>query len=129
VSGRGACHCRALIFPAFSADIAPLPTATQSGILHHRYVPTVGQPGYHDASYTTWCPPPAGSPTVLSYQTIPPSHFDKVKLDIAEGKWEELPTLWNVVEGLRKIPRLEVKEVAVQRFQGASDLMANQRVD
>ncbi|ORY90094.1 hypothetical protein BCR35DRAFT_343619 [Leucosporidium creatinivorum] len=102
---------------------------TQTGILHHRYVPSVGQPGKHDASYSTWCPPPAGSPKVLRYQTIPPSQFDKVKLDIAEGKWEELPTLWNVVESLRRIPRLEVKEVAVQRFQGASDLMANQRID
>lgn len=66
---------------------------------------------------------------MLSYQTIPPAQFHTVKLEIVEGVWEELPTLWNVVEGLRKIPRLEVKEVAVQRFQGASDLMANQKVD
>ncbi|KAI5477307.1 hypothetical protein MNV49_006528 [Pseudohyphozyma bogoriensis] len=102
---------------------------TQSGILHHRYIPTVGQPGKHDASYTTWCPPPPGKPPLLSYFTIPASEFANVKLDISEGKWEELPTLWNVVEGLRGIPRERIVEVAVQQFQGASDLIANQKVE
>lgn len=101
--------------------------ATQSGIIHHRYVPTVGRPGQHDASYTTFCPAPVGKPNILRYETT--SNLSGVKLDIAEATFEELPTLWNIVDGLRSIPRLELLEVAVQQFQGASDLMANQRVD
>ena len=107
----------------------PPTAATQHGILHHRYVPTVGQPGRHDASYTTYCPAPAGKPLVINYQTIKPEDFSKVKLDITPASWDKLPTLWNVVDGLAGIPRGEVLEVAVQTFQGASDLIANQKVE
>ncbi|SCV70055.1 BQ2448_1449 [Microbotryum intermedium] len=102
---------------------------TQTGILHHRYVPTVGQPGQHDASYTTWCPPPPGKPPVIAYQTVEKTDLSKVKLDIFEKSWEELPTLWNVVKGLKSLPRKELLEVAVQTFRGASDLITNQKVE
>lgn len=64
-----------------------------------------------------------------SYHTITPEEFSKVSLEIIEGKWETLPTLWNVVEGLRLIPRGEIREVAVQKFQGASDLKSNRKVE
>jgi hypothetical protein len=57
------------------------------------------------------------------------TQFDQVKLDIVESSWEQLPTLWNIVKGLRAVPRLEILEVAVQTFAGASDLLSNQRVD
>ncbi|SGZ27186.1 BQ5605_C025g10075 [Microbotryum silenes-dioicae] len=102
---------------------------TQSGILHHRYVPTVGQPGQHDASYTTWCPPPPGKAPVIAYQTVEKADLNNVKLEIFEKSWEELPTLWNVVKGLKSLSRKGVLEVAVQTFQGASDLITNQKVE
>ncbi len=95
----------------------------------HRYIPTVGQPGQHDASYTTFCPPSPGKAPVIADQTIDPADFDKVKLEITPRGWEKLPTLWNVVDGSAGIPRAEVLEVALQTFQGASDLSATQRVD
>jgi hypothetical protein len=66
---------------------------------------------------------------VIAYQTIDPADFDKVKLEITPRGWEKVPTLWNMVNGLAGIPRAEVLEVALQTFQGASDLIANQRVD
>ncbi|SCZ90352.1 BZ3500_MvSof-1268-A1-R1_Chr9g10802 [Microbotryum saponariae] len=102
---------------------------TQSGILHHRYVPTVGQPGQHDASYTTWCPPPPGKAPVIAYQTVEKADLNSIRLEIFEKSWEELPTLWNVVKGLKSLSRKEVLEVAVQTFQGASDLITNQKVE
>ncbi|KAM0753460.1 hypothetical protein T439DRAFT_341946 [Meredithblackwellia eburnea MCA 4105] len=102
---------------------------TQTGILHHRYIPTVGIPGKHDASYATFCPAPAGKPPVSAYSTIPASDFSKVKLEIAEGKWEEFPTLWNIIEGLRNLEKGEIVEVAVQKFDSASDLISNQRIE
>lgn len=104
-------------------------TATQSGILHHRYVPTVGKPGQHDASYTTFLPAPPGKAPVIAYQSIDSDDFAKVKLDIPECTFEQLPTLWNIINGLREVPRTRVVEVASQTFQGASDLIKNQRVD
>lgn len=106
-----------------------LRTATQDGILHHRYIPTVGQPGKHDASYTTFCPPPPGKAPIKHYETVQESKWSQVRLDIHESSWEQLPTLWNVVHALRAVPRHEVLEVAMQTFAGPSDLLSNQRVD
>ncbi|KAL8276722.1 hypothetical protein RQP46_010901 [Phenoliferia psychrophenolica] len=123
--------------PLIEKDVALAPAhhprawthPTQSGILHHRYVPTVGKPGFHDASYTTWCPAPSGKAPVGSYHTIAPEDFFKVKLEIAVGDWATFPTLHNVIEGLRLIPRGAILEVAVQKFNGASDLRLNQKVE
>ncbi|KAK4046392.1 hypothetical protein OIV83_006115 [Microbotryomycetes sp. JL201] len=102
---------------------------TQHGFMNHRYVPTVGQPGQHDVSYTTFCPAPQGKAPVIEYKTIPVAQFDQVQLVWRDLAWQDLPTLHNIVQGLRNIPQVRVLEVALQKFQGASDLMANQRVD
>ncbi|KAM0793663.1 hypothetical protein ACM66B_001094 [Microbotryomycetes sp. NB124-2] len=102
---------------------------TQHGFMHHRYVPSVGQPGRHDASYTTFCPAPPGKPPVIEYKTLSSSEFEKVALAWRDLAWTDIPTLHNIVQGLRKVPQGKVLEVALQTFQGASDLMSNQRVD
>lgn len=99
-------------------------------MLHQRYIPAVGKPGIADSSYATFMKAPAGSklPTILKYESVKPEHFAEVKLDIIEGIWEELPTLWNVVEGLRLVPKGKIFEVAIHTIQGASDCSGNKRI-
>lgn len=103
--------------------------AQQDGCLHHRYVPSVGKPGFHDASYATYMPVSSKSPPVLECEVVTKNHLSSVKIEIAVGTWEELPTLWNVVEGLRNLPKGEIKEVSVHKFQGASDCSSNRRIE
>lgn len=105
---------------------------TQDGILHHRYIPAVGQPGKHDASYATFCPPPPGPAPVSAYWAPFPSPKpcqpkdrtanQQVKFEIKPGFFEQLPTLYNIVDGLATLVLSDVVEVAVQSFDGASDL-------
>ncbi|UZJ55689.1 hypothetical protein CBS101457_005009 [Exobasidium rhododendri] len=113
---------------------------SQHGILHHRYVPTVGRPGHHDASYTTWCPPPPGPAPVSAYWAPFPSPKPDtpkdpsqaeatIKFSITPGTFEQLPTLYNIVDGLGSLDLRDVVEVAVQEFDGASDLKLNKRID
>lgn len=106
---------------------------TKDGFLHHRYVPSVGQPGKADASYATFCPPPPGLAPVTSYfapfhspNPCNPKTEDEVDKNIIfkinKATFEQLPTLHNVVNGLAGLQLGPVKEVAVQKFAGASDL-------
>lgn len=114
--------------PAFKPR--PWTNPQTDGILHQRYIPAVGQPGVSDAYYATLMNAPTGSapPVVLEYKTVDPSKFDEVKLDILEdATWEKLPTLWNIVQGLQKVPRVAVREVAINLIAGASDCSGNKR--
>ena len=121
---------------------------TKDGILHQRYIPAVGEPGKADADYATFCPPPPNAPTVLEFKTLPqgtaaggacPAIIElsptkkgekgaleffggAVKLQIKRGSFEQLPTLYNVVDGLAALKVLGCREVALQQFKGASDL-------
>ncbi|CBQ73516.1 conserved hypothetical protein [Sporisorium reilianum SRZ2] len=90
---------------------------TKSGILHQRYMPAVGEPGKADADYATFCPPPPAPPT------------GAVKLQITRGGFEQLPTLWNVVDGLAALKVVACREVALQQFKGAGDLASNHRIE
>lgn len=121
--------------PAITRSTEAFTHPTQTGFLHHRYVPAVGEPGKADASYATFSPPPPGKPPVISYQAPFPSpnpcnpkeettiqQAGNIKLTITTGSFEQLPTLHNVVAGLASLQPGKVLEVAVQEFQGASDL-------
>ncbi|PWY96831.1 hypothetical protein BCV70DRAFT_203405 [Testicularia cyperi] len=113
---------------------------TANGFLHHRYVPAVGEPGKHDASYATFCPAPPGPAPVSKYYAPFPSPnpcnpkdvgevASRVKFQINRGSFEQLPTLHNVVDGLASLQLGNVLEVAVQTFNGASDLKDNKRIE
>ncbi|KAK9899472.1 hypothetical protein P389DRAFT_199172 [Cystobasidium minutum MCA 4210] len=99
------------------------------GTLHHRYVPMVGHPGRYDASYATYMPG-GGSykPTVEHYLTTS-GDLQQCKVEFGESSWETLPTLHNVVDGLKSLKLGKVREAAVQKLNGASDCSANKRVE
>lgn len=122
---------------------------TKNGILHQRYIPAVGEPGKADANYATFCPPPPNPPTVLLFKTLNkevtesrnelcPAMIESattqtrnggfefckgaMRLEINKGTFEQLPTLYNIVDWLASLKITGCRQVAVQEFKGASDL-------
>ncbi|KAK5216029.1 hypothetical protein LTR72_010905 [Exophiala xenobiotica] len=93
------------------------------GILHYKYIPATGRPGFADAEYPCITPfkdPPAkGVPLKEAVGTQ-----GKVTLDT--GTWHNLPTMHHVVDALSK---LKVKEIVDSRlfWQRGSDDIPNQR--
>jgi hypothetical protein len=51
------------------------------------------------------------------------------KVQFGESTWEVLPTLHNVVDGLKTLKLGKVREAAVQKLKGASDCSPNKRVE
>ncbi|KAG7530451.1 hypothetical protein FFLO_05050 [Filobasidium floriforme] len=113
--------------PAFRERPFTMPSV--QGTLHHRYIPAVGEPGKHDASYATYMPGGGSKkPTVLSYRTTEASLQDST-VKVTPHKWEDLPSLYPIVNGLASLQLGEVREVAQQVFLGASDCSGNKRVE
>lgn len=133
--------------PALKPDARRYTHPTKDGILHQRYVPAVGEPGKSDADYATFCPPPPGPPKVLEFKAPPLSRGGDevcpavvqvqpdqkaegthefcegaVKLSVNRGSFDQLPTLYNVVDALASLKVRACREVAMHTFQGASDL-------
>lgn len=121
--------------------------ATVEGLLHHRYVPAVGQPGKHDASYPIFVPgagdrkPPYAHLYPIHVSTANDSPRRRItssattkesiqdcRLQITRRTWEELPTIWNIVEGLAGLQLGEVREVAIQVGAGAGDVAGARRI-
>ncbi|GAK67996.1 acetoacetate decarboxylase [Moesziomyces antarcticus] len=140
--------------PALKPDARRYTHPTKDGILHQRYVPAVGEPGKSDADYATFCPPPPGPPKVLEFKAPPLSRGGDevcpavvqvqpdqkaegthefcegaVKLSVKRGSFDQLPTLYNVVDALASLKVRACREVALHTFQGASDLAANHRIE
>ncbi|SPO25646.1 uncharacterized protein UTRI_03011 [Ustilago trichophora] len=122
---------------------------TKNGILHQRYIPSVGEPGKADANYATFCPPAPSRPTVLQFKTLDSTMTDvantvcpavmqsmvettaqgvsefchgAAKVEIRKGSFEQLPTLHNIVDRLAALKFSVCHQIAVQEFKGASDL-------
>lgn len=83
----------------------PLP----DGILAHRYMPTVGSPGYADASYASHLPGSSKRIIPFNYREGDPS---QTKLEIFAKTWEEIPTLYPIIQGLSKLELGKILEVS-----------------
>ena len=55
--------------------------------------------------------------------------LDDIKLTITKRPWEELPTLWNVVDGLATLAGGDIREMYYEVRQGANDLAGNRRIE
>jgi hypothetical protein len=66
--------------------------------------------------------------SVLSYRTTETSLQDST-VKVTPHKWEDLPSLYPIVNGLASLQLGEVREVAQQVFLGASDCSGNKRVE
>lgn len=89
----------------------------RNGILHHRYVPAVGEPGKHDASYATFNSGAPSKPPVSRYFSAL-----NATLEVFPGSFEQLPTLHSIVDAVAPLAKGKILEVAIHEIQGASDL-------
>jgi hypothetical protein len=112
--------------PFFSMELTNLREATEPAgarrpLLHYKYIPKTGCPGEADAAYAVVTP--AENP-----------HLKVVQRLVAEGsfhfvhsKWEELPTLFHIVNALAGLPLLRFKSAALTISRGGKDL-SDQRI-
>ncbi|GHJ83751.1 hypothetical protein NliqN6_0153 [Naganishia liquefaciens] len=107
----------------------PYTMPTVEGLLHHRYVPSVGEPGKHDASYPIFVPG-AGDrkPPITRFATMSESTVQDCRLEITRHPWERLPTIGNIVDGLANLQLGKVREFAHQTIAGAGDVAGTRRI-
>ena len=65
---------------------------------------------------------------ILSYRTTDGS-LRECRVSVKPRSWQELPSLYPVVNGLASLKLGEIREVAQQVIQGASDCSTNKRVE
>ncbi|KAI5450876.1 hypothetical protein NCC49_002617 [Naganishia albida] len=99
------------------------------GLLHHRFVPAVGEPGKHDASYPIFVPG-AGDrkPNITKFAAPCAESLQGCQMKITRHPWERLPTIWNIVDGLAGLRLGDVREVACQSVKGAGDVAGVRRL-
>ena len=93
---------------------------TVEGLLAYRYMPAIGRPGEADAEYAVFLPPPTKPDVVKNFYTPGEGYTADVK--ITKSTFEQLPTLYYIVNKLASIPLKEVKEQCVIDQIGASDV-------
>ncbi|WWC64315.1 uncharacterized protein I303_106925 [Kwoniella dejecticola CBS 10117] len=109
--------------------VRPYTMPSVQGLLHHRYVPAVGDPGKHDASYATHMPGlGTNKPNIEKFATTL-APLSETKLTITSHPFESLPTLWTVVDGLAALKLGDIREVYHQIERGASDCSRNKRIE
>jgi hypothetical protein len=93
----------------------PAPVAKTDGTLHHRYLPRLGEPGHAEVEQMVISPSGATVRTV-SYRTGTPS------LTFVPSTWEQLPTMFHIVNALAELPLIEMRDGWLAETRGASDL-------
>lgn len=89
------------------------------GILHYKYIPATGRPGFADVEYpcfTAFSPPVAvGKTTKLQIGSNTTFKFDA-------GDWQKLPTMHHIISVIEKLEILEVVDARLNYVVGAGDL-------
>lgn len=98
--------------PAQFADDFPT-----SGWLQWKYIPGTPPAAGPDASYPTHSPDPLAA-DIHPNVTIDSRHYGQAKLIRNEVRWEDMPTLWNVVNGIAGLPHVEPRLAVVTRTHG-----------
>jgi hypothetical protein len=100
-------------------DADPPPASPVDGMLHHRYVPRLGDPGLADIEQMVMSPSGASARTI-SYRRGKPS------IAIVRSSWEALPTMYHIVNALADLPIKKMRAGWLAETRGANDL-SNQR--
>ncbi|MET4803837.1 acetoacetate decarboxylase family protein [Bradyrhizobium sp. LB11.1] len=98
----------------------PPPTLPIDGTLHHRYLPGLSEPGLADLEQIVMSPSGARVRTI-SYRKGKPS------IAFVRSTWEQLPTMYHIVNALADLPIKEMRAGCLAETRGASDF-SNQRV-
>lgn len=102
----------------------PAPPAVASatrGTLHYRYLPRVSAPGEADVAQAVLTPA-GGHPLVHE-------RFQRARgsVEFVESSFEQLPTLFHIVNTLARLPVIEWRGATLGRSRGSKDL-SDQRV-
>ena len=96
-------------------DVPP-PAAAGRPRLSYKYIPASGDWGSADVAYATVVPVQDARAQVTEMWR------GDATIEIAEARWEDLPTLFRIVNGLAALPRLEVLGATLTRTLGSDDL-------
>lgn len=94
------------------------------GILHYKYIPATGRPGFADCEYPCVTPFPPPAVGVTEKVVVGSSTSSSIKFDAAG--WHELPTMHHIVAAFEKIKVLEIIDARITWVRGSGDL-SNQR--
>jgi acetoacetate decarboxylase len=87
----------------------------------YKYIPRSGDWGEPDVSYPTVSPPEPGV-------TVTERITGRGRVDVANATWEDLPTLFRVVNGLAALPQREIIVASVTRTLGSGDFYELRRL-
>jgi hypothetical protein len=90
------------------------------GLLHLRYFPRIGE--FSEVAVRE----PAISPLSSASGAIEESRSGKGKIDFHKTAWEDMPTQFHIVEGLRSLPVQATLSATYQRVRGGTDHMGQQ---
>ncbi|MBI4273438.1 MAG: acetoacetate decarboxylase family protein [Rhizobiales bacterium] len=96
-----------------SAKTSPSPPPLP--LLHYKYIPCTGKWGETDVAYATMTP-------VNNKSIIQEQLEGRGSLRFSPSSWEQLPTLFHIVNALADLPVMEVTSATVTRSVGATDL-------
>lgn len=117
-----------------STEAGTIGGETDYGILVHRYIPAVGQPGKADAEYAVVVPhgeeePKGTVKKVMRCHAAPDAEASGASFKIQGLDWERLPTLHHVASALAEIPVYEVVSAKVVEGSGVPDVSAARRIE
>jgi hypothetical protein len=86
------------------------------GLLHYKYVPRTGHPGESDAACVTL------TPSTGSKAVIDRAWRGKGVHAFRTSSWEQLPTMFHVVNALADLPVIERRGALLTQSHGGKDL-------
>jgi len=93
------------------------------GTFHYAYMPPMGRDDAHETrARVMLSPSPAQPSTMLSYQSATP------EFQFQRSSFEELPTMFQIVNGLASLPVNEILGGSLMRGRGKGDLSDQQEV-
>ncbi len=98
------------------ADLA----MSQPGTLLYKYMPRTHDWGEHDVEYVTFTPPPDLSPYLKE------AWIGEGSVSFDKSTWEDLPTLFNIVNALASLPILETRSSRTLITVGGADYSSQQ---
>jgi hypothetical protein len=97
-------------------DASPTaPAVRVDGMLHHRYLPRLGEPGHAEVEQMVISPASAKM-RIQSYREGTPS------IEFVRSTWEQLPTMHRIVNMLADLPIVEMRSGWLAETRGGGDL-------
>ena len=100
---------------------APSPQGRNDGLLHYKYVPRTGVWGTADAEYAVL------TPAAAPHRRVTKMWQGEGELLFRQARWEDMPTQYQVVNGLAALEIREVLGSSIVVARGAKDL-SDQRI-